>query len=206
MRVHLLITFFLISLFSGCVSTLDKELFKFNENDFIHIQAYKPGDTLFFENKDKQIDSFLILDYETEIRGQKQGLMSTKPESDFWLCITQLDKEKAKSFGRPKAINGDTIESQWLVSLVKYPPNQTVHYDFSFLTLYTMQDSIFGEFHTDTLHLNEKFITNYYSIPHDYPERLDSPTDVEELLWTDKDGLVAYRFKNGMWWTKKSSR
>jgi hypothetical protein len=172
----------------------------------MHIQAYKPGDTLLFENKHNEVDSFLILDYETEERGQKQGFISTKPESDYWVCITQLDKDKLNGFGRQKTIDGKVTNYQWLVSLIKYPPSQTIYYYFSFLTFYTQQDSIFGKFHSDSLVLNRKVITNYYSISHGFPHRLNDPKDIEELLWTDKDGLVAYKFKSGLWWTKKSSR
>jgi len=43
-------------------------------------------------------------------------------------------------------------------------------------------------------------------IPHGFPDRLNDPKDIEELLWEDKDGLVAYKLKSGLWWTKKSSR
>jgi hypothetical protein len=190
----------------GCFTYLDKELFKFSKSDFLHIQMYKPGDTLFFENSHNEVDSFLILDYETEERGQKQGFISTKPESDYWVCVTQLDTDKLNGFGRQKTIDGKITNYQWLVSLVKYPPSQTVHYHFSFMTFYTQHDSVFGIFHSDTIVLNKKAITNYYSISHSYPDRLNDPKDIEELLWTDKDGLVAYKFKNGLWWTKKSSR
>ena len=191
---------------SGCFTYIDKKLFQFDNYDFLHIQAYKPGDTLFFENNKNEVDTFLILDYETEERGQKQGLISTKPESDYWVCITQLDKEKLNGFGRQKTVNGEIVNYQWLVSLVKYPPSQTIHYNFSFMTFYTQQDSTFGTFHSDTLTLNKKSITNYYAISHGFPERLKDPKDIEQLLWTDNEGLVAYKFKSGIWWTKKSSR
>jgi hypothetical protein len=192
-------------LLSGCVTTLEDKLFVFTTNELTHIHAYKPGDTLFFENGKNQVDSFLILNFETEIRGQKQGLInSIKPESDYSVLITQLDKVKAKSFGELKVINGDTIEVQELTSFIKYPPSQTIYYDFSFLTFYTLQDSIFGQFHSDTVYLNKTAITNYYSIEPYHPDQLDS-TNIEELLWTDKEGLVAYKFKKGTWWTKQSS-
>ena len=200
--IIIILTIFL----SGCFTYLDKKLFKFDNTDFQHIQAYKPGDSLFFENKQNEVDSFLILDYESEERGQKQGFISTKPESDYWVCITQLDRDKLNGFDRQKTINGKVTNYQWLVSFIKYPPSQTIYYDFSFMTFYTQQNSIFGTFHSDTLMINKKAITNYYSISHGYPDRLNDPKDIEQLLWTDNDGLVAYKFKSGLWWTKKSSR
>ena len=65
MKPFLIIIILTISL-SGCFTYLDKELFKFDNNDFVHTQAYKPGDTLFFENKrnevtDKEIQLVLYL-------------------------------------------------------------------------------------------------------------------------------------------------
>ena len=194
---------------SGCFTYLDKNLFKFNDGDLVHIQSYHPGDTLLFENKQNKVDSFLVLDYKTEERGQKQGMISTKPESDFWLNIRQLNKnelgqENWRGLLNKDTINGTAINYQWLLTIVKYPPKNTIFYTFRFMNFYTQEDSTFGIFHTDTVIINNKSFTKYYSIGHGYPDRVTEPTDIEQLLWTDKEGLIAYKYKNGIWFTKSS--
>lgn len=203
--ITIILTFFL----AGCFTYLDKNLFKFNENELVHIQAYHPGDTLFFENKLKKIDSFLVLDYKTEERGQEQGIISTKPESDYWLNIRQLNKneleqENWRGVLNKDTINGTVINYQWLLTITKYPPRSTIFYTFRFMNFYTQQDSVFGIFHSDTISINNKFFTKYYYIAHGYPDRLTEPTDIEQLLWTDKEGLIAYKYKSGIWFTKSS--
>lgn len=66
-------------------------------------------------------------------------------------------------------------------------------------------DSIIGEFHTDTIKLNDLKVSNYYIVKHGYPERITEPQNIETIYWTDKFGLAAYRTKDGETWTKKSS-
>ena len=175
----------------------------------MHIQSYHPGDTLLFENKRNEVDSFLVLDYQTEERGQEQGIISTKPESDYWLNITQLNKneleqENWRGLLCKDTINDTIINSQWLLTIVKYPPKNTIFYTFRFMNFYTQEDSTFGIFHLDTIIINNKPFTNYYSIDHGYPDRVTEPTVVEQLLWTDKEGLIAYKYKSGIWFTKRS--
>ena len=203
--ITIILTFFL----SGCFTYLDKNLFKFNESELVHIQCYHPGDTLLFENKLKKIDSFLVLDYKTEERGQEQGIISTKPESDYWLNIRQLNKneleqENWRGVLNKDTMNGTVINYQWLLTIAKYPPKHTLFYTFRFMNFYTQQDSTFGIFHSDTISINNKSFTKYYSIAHGFPDRLTEPTDIEQLLWTDKEGLIAYKYKSGIWFTKNS--
>jgi hypothetical protein len=56
-------------------------------------------------------------------------------------------------------------------------------------------------YHTDTIKINNKVITNYFEIKSEYTKQ----TSIDLIYWTDKDGLIAYKKMNGNRWTKKSS-
>jgi hypothetical protein len=56
---------------------------------------------------------------------------------------------------------------------------------------------------TDTLKANNLSITNYYAFrPYNHSEQKE-PNLVNEILMTNKDGIIAYRYLNGTWWTKE---
>jgi hypothetical protein len=68
-----------------------------------------------------------------------------------------------------------------------------------------------GKIHTDTLKANGKSITNYYVIKSYNYRKKKKPTyrtkhsHIDFFIWTNAEGLTAYKTKKGIWWTKKSS-
>ena len=80
--------------------------------------------------------------------------------------------------------------------------NKTL-FSFNFKDFDSYPKDVLGKLNIDTLNLNKKKITNYYLIKYGFPERIKDSTTIETLIWTDGDGLTAYKDKKGDWWTKQ---
>jgi len=187
MKRHILIisTIFI----SGCCFyDLDKEL--------AHFSDYKIGDTIYFQSNLGDIDTISILDFGTErneICGGFGRIVIKHLPVDTWTSTSQDFTTDGKI---------DTVY-QLLFSFSNYPTDK--YYVINFKDFNSNIDSVIGEFHADTIKLNDMNISNYYSVKHGYPERITEPKNVATIYWTDKFGLTAYKTKDGETWTKKSS-
>jgi len=94
------------------------------------------------------------------------------------------------------------IDYQGLFSFAKYPTDKSTEYSISYKDFYSRYDSIFAEFHKDTILLNGLRFDSYYICRNLYPERLKYSKSIEIVFWTDKYGLTAYKSKDGEIWTK----
>jgi hypothetical protein len=191
-------------IFSGCCSTDNKE-FEFDNNEPRHLSYYKEGDTLYFQSSRNEIDTFTIIDVDSA-KGEKCfGLIAPRPTGkSCWVTIKFLPVDRWHGV----TINGNTsdatsIEYKNLIQITKDPVENKTFFDLNFKDFYSASETVFEKLNTDTLNLNEKEITNYYEINHGFPERVKDSTSIETLIWTDKDGLTAYKNKAGDWWTKK---
>ena len=200
----LLITIISILILSSCCSTDNKE-FDFDHNEPRHLSSYKKGDTLFFENSEKDTDIITILSVDS-VKGKKCfELISLRPMGkSCWVTIKFLPIDKWHGV----TINGNTkdtisVDYKNLIEITKDPIENKTFFQFYFKNFHTASQTVLGRLNTDTLILNEKKITNYYIINHGYPDRIKDSTDIETLIWTDKCGLTAYKNKAGHWWTKK---
>lgn len=189
---------------SGCCST-DNEEFKFDNNEPRHLSCYKKGDTIYFENYENDIDTITVLIVDSA-KGEKCfGLFAPRPMGkSCWVTIKFLPVDKWHGV----TINGNkndttSVDYKNLIQITKDPIENKTFFDFDFKDFYTASETVLGKLNTDTLNLNKKKITNYYVINHGFPERVKKSIDIETLIWTDKDGLTAYKNKKGDWWTKK---
>lgn len=191
-------------LLTGCCSTDNKE-FEFDKNEPRHLSSYKKGDTIYFENPKNDIDTITILSVDSA-KGEKCfGLLNQIPKGkSCWVTFKFLPIDKWHGV----TINGNTkdttsIDYKNLIQITKDPIENKTFFVFDFKDFYTASETVLGILNTDTLILNEKKITNYYEINHGFPERVKYSTNIETLIWTDKEGLTAYKNKAGDWWTKK---
>ncbi len=191
-------------LISGCCS-YDKEDFEFNTNDLKHFSSFKLGDTIYYESTNHNIDTILILNYDSEQHKNCGGFLGPRPINGKWIRIKHLPTDKW--YGKTQEEGKPTrIDYQSLFWITKYPLAKKTEYSISFKDFCSRYDTIIGDFHTDTIVLNGKQMTNYYIVNHAYPERVTDSTNIERVYWTDKDGLTAYMNKGGEIWIKKSGR
>jgi hypothetical protein len=195
--------FILVFLLSSCGCWTDKKKFNFDNNEPRHISCYNTGDTICFENSESEIDTFTVIAVDSAKGKECKGFGAPRPiGKSCWVTIKHLpvDKWHGISIEYP---NDTTIEYDELINITKDPIENKSFFTFEYKDFYAGWNYVLGKPNTDTLTINNKPITNYYKINPTYPERLTEPTSVVTLIWTDKDGLTAYKNKNGDWWTKK---
>lgn len=195
---------FLTLILSSCCSTDNKE-FEFDNNEPRHLSCYKAGDTIYFENPKNDIDTITVLRIDSA-KGEKCfGLIAPPPSGkSCWVTVKFLPIDKWHSV----TINGNTndttsIDYESLIHIAKDPTENKTLFSFNFKDFHSYPNNDLGKLNTDTLMLNKKKITNYYLIKYGFPERIKDSTTIETLIWTDSDGLTAYKDKKGDWWTKQ---
>jgi hypothetical protein len=192
--------------FSSCCS-YDKKDFDFNKNDLLPFSSFKVGDTIYYENLLGDIDTILIHKIDSIQNKNCGGLMAMPAGNYLYIAIKHLPNDQLWTGTTTDATTGKTeINYQEIISIDKIPQTKEMSYSIDFKDFHTSagENNIFEKLRTDTVIINGKNITNFYEVEHGYPERLTKPTNIELLYWTDNDGLIAYKNKQGEWWTKKS--
>lgn len=185
-----------LSLLLSC-SYSEKD-FLFNNDELKLINAYKPGDTLYFENLKHDVDTILVLRIDSSKKEKPGYLMALPAHNSLSVVITHLPVDKWTG----THINGlkkDTV-FQELISITKRPQTKTRTFMVQFQDFFSSTKGDLGEFHTETLTINGKQIANYYQIQRQFPKAMDK---IEEVYWTNDKGLVAYKYKNGKYWLLK---
>lgn len=194
-------TIVFIILFTGCFS-YDQKDFDFNESELKHLSSYKTGDTIYFENQVGDLDTIVVKGFEKNQKKEFGTFMALPASNYIGISIQHIPTDKWQGTIQ----NGNEpirITYQNIFTMSKFPQTKQIHYSISFKNFCSNGYDSIGEFSNDTLRINQKKITNYYVPKNEYPERVVYPYDIEIVYWTDNDGLTAYKYKNGLWYTKK---
>lgn len=165
----------------------------------MHISSFKVGDTIYYENSLGDIDTIMIYKIDS-IQNKMRGSLIVNcinvtikhlPNDTLWTW---------KSFNNNEGVA--EIMYQDLIRICKEPERKKTIYSFNLQDFSSeYNNSNLGMYHTDTIKINNKVITNYFEIKSEYTKQ----TSIDLIYWTDKDGLIAYKKMNGNRWTKKSS-
>jgi hypothetical protein len=196
----------ILTIFISSCCSYDKKDLEFNDKELAHFANYKIGDTIHFQSNLGGIEIIMIVGFGTERNENCGGFMAPRPVNGKWVQIKHLPVYNWTGTSQDMT-NGGKVDSDYqeLFWVSKHPTEKEVEYAIRFNDFYSTFDSIIGEFHTDTIKLNDLNVSNYYIVKHGYPERITEPKNIETIYWTDKFGLTAYRTKDGETWTKKSS-
>ena len=180
------------------------------------IDCYKPGQFVYFESSNKKIDTVQIWHVDS-VRQYCTGRIKIpyRPLGNHFLiefsqdsCYLNINDTTGNrvDFNQLKKITNTTIESNQFIFL---------NYKDFWPDIKTTQGEAFvtflGPLHSDTLKINGKIITKYYVIKSYNFTNTKIPTyntkhsHIEFFVWTDLEGLTAYKTKKGIWWTRKSS-
>ena len=192
-----------IILICGCCRFhYDDNDFEFNNSELKHFGPYKKGDTIYFESNKNDIDTIQIMGFDTQRnKNYGCGLMNPKPINCKWVLIKHLPNDNWHGIN-----NQTTIVYQGLLWVLKFPTDKKTKYFINFKDFHSLEDTIIGEYHKDSITLNNFKFCNYYLVKHGYPERVKETKNIELIYWTDKEGLIAYKNKGGEIWTKKRYR
>jgi hypothetical protein len=193
--------FALLTVFFSACCNYDKKDFDFTSEELGFSSSLYVGDTMYFESNLHDHDTIVIIDTLSEqVRGC--GLfIQPKPTNSLSFLIKHLPVDNW--LGTSTANSKTKIDYQSLFTITKSPKPKQLEFIFNFKGFYALQDSIIGELHTDTVEINGRKFCNYYLIKHSYPERIKNDSDVTEIYWTKKEGLIAYRNQGGEIWTRK---
>ncbi|HWK02579.1 MAG TPA: hypothetical protein VNS58_03050 [Puia sp.] len=192
----------LVFLFSSCSYSIKE--FNLSNQERKLLAPFKKADTLYFESSRKEIDTVVVL-----------GLDSSQKKEMGWLMAKPAYNEvsiSVKCFPEGKWIHGifyDSVarkadtEYNKLITIGKYPQEHRVRYFFSFKDFFASTEVGLGELHPDTLLINGRLLTNYYIITDSNPSS-STNNPIESLFWTEKSGLVAYKYMNGIYWIRKN--
>ncbi|GAB2843540.1 hypothetical protein [Ferruginibacter profundus] len=154
------------------------------------LSSYNEGDTIKYVDGKGNFCLYLITKIDSSFIDQGVGMISTRGRKDISISCRELTNPK-KGY-----------EDYWMFILTKYPDDDSTYFDFRIKDFYGPEPHQLIEPNSDTLIANGIIISNYYSfIPYNLLEQRDS-NSVVKLYMTNKNGIIAYRCKNGIWWTR----
>lgn len=200
----------LLFFIAGCCQLkYEKKDFLLNENELSFFNAYKAGDTIYFENQFGNIDTIEIIEITPTNTEPKSAcsngiFMQPKPTNSKEISIKHLPIDKWQGTIEPHNNNGEikkTIKHQTFFSITKFLLEKEVITEISFKDFHSSLS--LNLFSKDTLTLNNKKWTNYFIAIHSYPEKVNKSWNICKAYWTINEGLIGYETKGGQIWTKK---
>lgn len=200
----LVTTIFLAIILSSCNSYSKKD-FDLNQSERSLLNLYKPDDTLTFENSHQEINKMLVIGLDSSQKKEGGWVMAKPASNSVWVSLKHLQPITWKTFSQDGTlIRTDTIISQELVTISKYPQSKEVSFTFSFKHFNLTSKEGLGLLHTDSIKINGYSLTNYYLLKDKNPDTLNM--DVSELYWAQNKGLMAYRSYDGNYWLRTNGR
>jgi hypothetical protein len=195
-----LTTVLLFSLISCSIS--DKEFLLTNKEKAL-FSSFHRGDTLYYENGVKDVDTLLVLGIDSAQQREAGYVMKSPAHNDIWVSIKQLPIDTfVHGVFYDSATNKADTEYNHLFSIRKLPQERKIQYAFSFRRFFEIREGAIGQLQTEPISINGKVIDSYYLIKNSGDT---ASSKIEALYWTEKCGLAAYKYWDGTIWTKKSS-
>jgi hypothetical protein len=193
---HLLLLSLLLGLALSACRHYDKKDFEFSKEELAHFSQYHKGDTLIFQSDLGKVNTLLIEGFDTERHEATWGFMAPQPGNSVSIGIRHLPVDTwhgtAQVVGQKP-----TVVPQSLFRISKRPYQHKTTYMIELQDFFSSGDGM-GEFHADSLTLDQMTFNNYYVLTHEYPDR---PSNIVRVYWTDRYGLTAYQSKGGETWT-----
>jgi hypothetical protein len=194
----------ILTLVLASCSYSDKD-FNLNATERSFLNAFKKGDTLYYESSRGQVEKILVLGVDSAQKRESGYLIALPASNQIFIKIQHIPIDTFQTLAQfGNAMKFDTI-SESVITISKFPQEKETQYTFQFKHFLSSTKKGLEAIHSDTI-LNGHKLTNYFILKDDFPNNDTSSTKVEELYWTKNEGLVAYKLKNGIYWTKESSR
>jgi hypothetical protein len=154
------------------------------------ISAYKVGDTFIFKDDKGNLSHYLTANIDSSFVDEGKGLMKVRGRKDIVVTIRELTNPRKGH------------EEYHMIILNRYPDKDSATFYLRLKDFYTQDTSKHFDLRTDTIRVNDFTFTNYYYfLAKKYSDQI-KPNSVVEIYMTKKDGIVAYKNLNGIWWTK----
>lgn len=190
-----------VFIFSLSSCSYSDKYFLLNEAEKELFSPFKKGDTLFYENNVRDIDTFLVLGIDSFQQKETGYLMKSEANNNVWVNIKQLPTDTFMHgiFHNDATGKSDTDYTS-LFTIEKFPQRKKIQFTFSLRDFYEIREDSMGQLQPGPVTFNGTVIKNYYVIRN---RHTSSGSKIKALYWTNKDGLVAYQYEDGTIWTKK---
>lgn len=133
---------------------------------------------------------YLINAFDSSFINEGIGLMSANGRKDIVISCKELTNPR------------QGYEEYNMFILNRYPGEDSATFHVRLKDFYGNEPEDPGMLNTDTITANGLSFTNYYAFrPYNQAAQKD-PNAVSAIYMTNKDGIIAYRNLNGLWWTK----
>jgi len=175
---------FLIILLTSCK-------LPFRDKDLTSYKVYKPGDTLVFENDKSERDTFLITSKSIFYKGWDEG-------TGGW-----YDPQVAKVSYVPLSFNkyrfaDETLDTIGGEILTIYNSPDSIRETIQFISFFL------GEIHRSAQKISDNRLGHFgviYKVPKFDMSTVRDSTGITYVYWSDSQGIVGYKLKNGDFWT-----
>ena len=185
-------TIFLLVLLTGCK-------FNFTDNDLISYNIYKVNDTLIFKNSRSDLDTFIISSKTIFNKGSDENTGWYNPPIGN---VTFKDLPN-NHYGRTIIRWGtsDTIiQDCSLITIYKDKPNGSISEVLYFKNFIGRIDRRTQK----TANLDNLKYGNLLKVPSFDTVNIRDSTEITNIYWSDKFGIIAYDLRNGDKWKLKS--
>lgn len=177
-------------------------LFSTKTREFLSF--FKHNDTLLYQDSKGKVDTFIIttLDSSKHIPPPFESFSFGGAQKSIDIHYKQYPNDKwgTTSSNNPQKY---TYEEASIIGVSNSFGNSIdeIWIKFKNLSLIYEDTSKIGIFKKDTIILHSNVFTNYLDIGEDDKRPKDS-TDVSNIYWAGKYGIIAYKYKNGDFWKR----
>jgi hypothetical protein len=155
------------------------------------ISSFKAGDTLNFQDDKGNLSTFLIQRIDSILQDKRGDFFITKKEYKM-ISVACHELTNARL----------GYEDYDLIVIVKVPETNSAGFNLHLKDFYSIDTTFSFVLKKDTVTANNLSFTNYYIFkPQNHAEQKDS-NSVTQIYMKNKDGIIAYKCLNGVWWTK----
>src|SRR6478672_176573 len=187
---HFLIVLLLIYLTSCEWREYPPEKYLISQKHRDLISSFKSGDTLKFQDDKGALSLYFIQKIDSTLHDKRGHFINAAEYKDISITCHELTTARSG------------YEDYDMVTVGRDPRMDSSVFDLRLKNFYGIDRSYPFVIKNDTVTANNLRFTNYYSFrPQNHSDQKE-PNSVVQICMTNQDGIIAYRYLNGVWWTK----
>ncbi|MFC0771968.1 hypothetical protein [Terrimonas alba] len=143
-----------------------------------------------FKDSKRNLALYLILRIDSSLHNERGFFMNAREYKDISIACHEITNSRRG------------YDDYNLILITKYPDEDSIYFNLRLKDFYGINPGEPFRHNKDTVIVNDFSFSNYYSFrPYNYAEQEDS-NSIAKIFMTDDQGIVAYQYVNGEWWTK----
>jgi hypothetical protein len=191
----------IFTIFTSCGQNVPPEKFIFDSKFDSLFKAISHSDTMFFENSQKSIDTFVLTKIDSVITDRINCFMCPQAGKSIFrnykqYPVNQWAEHRYENQGTSQ--EKSILSEATLVTISKIPDNDLNTAYLSFKNFHCSIKGSLGQSMNDTLVLNNRYFTKYYIFNSTAKSLIVNDEDVEIVFITLTEGIIAYKEKSGI--------